>query len=365
MRKTWIIAIGGSGMLAVATLYWQMGNQDESQPAAPAIAATTAATITASDTPPASALDNSCQTITAPTSAKAGMQWIDGASFAMGSDAAYREEAPVRTVTLDGFWIDTFEVTNLQFKAFVDATDYITVAERVPDPALIPGAPPDMLKPGSVMFRQPEALISRNMMQWWIYKPGADWRHPEGPGTTIEGKMDYPVVHIAFEDAQTYAAWAGRSLPTEAQWELAARSKSDGTTYAWGDARVPEGKHQANTWQGIFPLQNTQDDGHIGASPVGCFPGNAYGLFDMIGNVWEWTADYYASGHNAAQTLNPQGPTAQASFDPSQSQFPVRVIKGGSFLCAPNYCMRYRPSARQAQDTGLGSDHIGFRTVLN
>lgn len=301
----------------------------------------------------------------APLGAPVGMSWIEGGVFAMGSQAAYREEAPVRDVTVDGFWIDTLETTNAAFAQFVDETGYVTVAERTPNPDEIPGAPPEMLKPGSAMFRQPASLMSREILQWWIYMPGANWRHPQGPDSSIEGRMHYPVVHIAFEDAQAYADWAGRSLPTEAQWELAARSRSDGSTYAWGEERVPEGKHMANTWQGIFPIQNTSEDGYVGASPVGCFPPNAYGVYDLIGNVWEWTADYYAPGHDTAETMNPQGPPAEQSHDPRQPGFAVRVIKGGSFLCAPNYCMRYRPSARQAQDTGLGSDHIGFRTALN
>ncbi len=298
------------------------------------------------------------------------MQWITGGTFAMGSDAAYREEGPVRDVTVDGFWIDTHEITNHQYSKFANETGYVTVAERLPDANMLEGAPPEMFKPGSVMFRQPKNIVSTEMLQWWIYQPGANWRHPQGPGSGLEDRLNYPVVHIAFEDAQAYADWAGRVLPTEAQWEFAARSKSDGSTYSWGEERVPEGNHMANTWQGLFPVQNTEEDGYRAASPVGCFPANAYGIYDLIGNVWEWTADRYAIHHGIGEMVgetitNPTGPTAAQSGDPRQPGFPVRVIKGGSFLCAPNYCMRYRPTARQAQDTGLGSDHIGFRTVLN
>lgn len=293
-----------------------------------------------------------------------GQVWIEGGSFMMGDDDAYPEEGPAHLVRLDGYWIDTHEVTNGQFARFIDETGYLTVAERVPDPADFPGAPPEMLRPGSVTFTPPGE--GARITQWWSYTPGANWRHPDGPDSSIAKKAHYPVVHIAFEDAQAYVSWAGRALPTEAQYEFAARSNRDNERYAWGgDEFVPEGEHQANTWQGLFPLQNTQTDGYKGIAPVGCFPPNAYQAYDLIGNVWEWTGNWYAPNHNPADSENPQGPSPEQSYDWNNAGYPVRVIKGGSYLCAPSYCKRYRPAARIAQDTGLGTSHIGFRTVSN
>ncbi|WP_415234985.1 formylglycine-generating enzyme family protein [Sneathiella sp.] len=293
--------------------------------------------------------------------------WIEGGTFTMGDNETYREEAPEHKVTIDSFWIDTNEVTNAQFKKFIDETGYVTVAERKPNPEDIPGAPPEMLKPGSVVFTPPfDVGGMQNITQWWTYMPGANWRHPSGPKSNIDGKDNLPVVHIAFEDAQAYADWAGRELPTEAQFEFVARSQKEGEHYAWGGEELaPERKHMANTWQGIFPLQDTKEDGYAGIAPVGCYDPNEYGAYDLIGNVWEWTSNWYADRHNPNDTLNPKGPTKEDSFDEKNAGFPVRVVKGGSYLCAPSFCMRYRPAARQAQDTGLGSDHIGFRTVSN
>jgi formylglycine-generating enzyme required for sulfatase activity len=293
-----------------------------------------------------------------------GQVWVDGRSFTMGENESYKEEGPEHEVNVDGFWIDTHEVTNGQFAKFAEETDYVTVAERTPNPDEIPGAPPEMLKPGSVVFSPPkegEAIDS-----WWAYVPGANWKHPEGPTSSIDGKEHYPVVHISFEDAQEYAKWAGRELPTEAQHELASRAKLEKETYAWGGKDVaPEGVHKANTWQGYFPIQNTKEDGYEGLAPIGCYDPNEYGAYDMIGNVWEWTANWYAPKHNPKDNDNPKGPNEENSYDKNSGGFPVRVIKGGSFLCAPNFCYRYRPAARHAQDTGLGASHIGFRTVLN
>jgi formylglycine-generating enzyme required for sulfatase activity len=288
--------------------------------------------------------------------------WLPGGSFPMGSDRAYPSERPMREVRVDGFWIDAHEVTNRQFAKFVDETKYVTLAERTPEP--IPNAPPEMLKPGSGVFVQPERVTSQDIRQWWRYTPGADWRHPEGPKTTIEGRENYPVVHIAFEDAVAYAKWAGRELPTEAQWEYAARAGSK-TMFPWGDQLAPGGQHMANTWTGTFPVKNTVDDGYPRAAPVGCFEASKFGLHDMIGNVWEWTIDWYAPGHNRDDRENPKGPPEEKSVDRQKSGFPVKVIKGGSYLCAPNFCARFRPAAREAQDTGLGTNHIGFRTVSN
>ena len=284
---------------------------------------------------------------------------VAGGRFRMGGDV-YPHEAPLHEVRVDDFRIDAHEVTNKQFAEFVAATGYVTVAERVPDPAEFPGAPPEMLQPGAVVFTPPS--IDSPGGPWWSYVPGANWRHPQGPDSDIDGRDHYPVVQIAFEDAAAYAAWAGRRLPTEAEYEYAARSGRDGERYAWGgDELAPEGRHLANTWQGLFPVQNTEDDGYTGAAPVGCYPANDYGAFDMIGNVWEWTASWYRPQHDPADNDNPQGPPD--SYDPANEGFPVKVIKGGSYLCAPNYCRRYRPAARHAQDMGLGTSHIGFRTV--
>ncbi len=288
--------------------------------------------------------------------------WIEGQTFTMGADDAYPEEGPAHPVELDGFWMDVHEVTNAQFRAFVDATGYVTVAERQPDPAMMPGAPPDLLKPGSVLFTPPGE--GGTLTNWWSYVPGTSWRHPEGPDSDLTGKDHFPVVHIAYEDAAAYAGWKGRSLPTEAQFELAARSGRAGEIYAWGgDDLAPDGVHRANTWQGVFPVLDAGEDGHVGAAPVGCYDANDYGVYDLIGNVWEWTSDWYVPAHNPSDTTNPTGPAEEDSFDRQNAGFPVKVIKGGSFMCAPNYCMRYRPAARHAQDTGLGTGHIGFRTV--
>jgi formylglycine-generating enzyme required for sulfatase activity len=289
--------------------------------------------------------------------------WIEGGTFTMGSEDFYREEGPTHQVTVDGFWIDTHEVTNAQFAKFVNETGYVTVAERVPNLEEIPGAPPEMLKPGSAIFTPPNT--GGKITSWWSYMPGASWKHPRGPESNIEGKELYPVVQIAFEDAQAYARWAGRELPTEAQYEFAARSKQENQVYAWdGDKVALQGKHMANTWQGFFPVNNSKEDGYEGIAPVGCYDANQYGAYDLIGNVWEWTANWYAPKHNPNDTDNPKGPKKEQSYDKNNPGFPVRVIKGGSFLCAPNFCARYRPAARHAQDTGLGADHIGFRTVL-
>lgn len=282
------------------------------------------------------------------------MVWIPGGRFEMGGDT-YPEEGPVREVEVPGFWIASHEVTNREFAEFVAATGYVTVAERTPDPAQYPDIPADKLVAGSAIFVAPTDMSQGfNPLSWWRFAPGADWRHPKGPDSSIEGKDDYPVVHVAYEDALAYAQWKGHELPTEAQWEYAARGGATRAKYAWGDAFSPDGQYMANTWQGIFPVQNTRNDGYYGLAPGGCYPPNGYGLYDMIGNVWEWTQSTYHDRHTA--------PT-----DPQEDEKPqpLRVIKGGSFLCAPNYCQRYRPEARHAQDTGLGTDHIGFRTVLN
>lgn len=280
-----------------------------------------------------------------------GMGWVSGATFRMGSDVHYPEEAPAREVTVDGFWIDRREVTNRQFAEFVTATGYRTVAERRLDPAAFPGAPPENLVPGSLVFVRTRGPVDlRHIYEWWRWTPGASWRTPEGPGSSLAGRDEHPVVHVTYEDAERYADWVGSSLPTEAEWELAARGGLDGAAFAWGEEPESAGERLANYWHGEFPWR--PEPGYGSTTPVGSYPPNGYGLFDMAGNVWEWTTDWY--GGNERQSL-----------DPSQPQFPIprKVVKGGSFLCADSYCQRYRPAARRPQMIDTGMSHIGFRCV--
>ena len=292
--------------------------------------------------------------------AHAGMVRLKGGRFLMGSNAHYAEETQVHPVTVDGFWIDRHDVTNAQFARFVEATGYVTTAERTPSAEQAAQLPPEMRVPGSAVFVMPEG----GQPGRWRFVAGANWRQPEGPGSSIDGKASHPVVQVSHDDASAYARWLGRDLPTEAQWEYAARGGFDGQPYVWGDRFMPQGVPMANTWEGTFPRFNTRADGFLGTSPVGCFAPNGYGLFDMAGNVWQWTRTWYRPSHDGAVELNPSGPPMSASIDPRQSDTAAaRVIKGGSHLCAPNYCMRYRPAARQPADPSMGTSHIGFRTV--
>jgi formylglycine-generating enzyme required for sulfatase activity len=300
------------------------------------------------------------------------MQWIAGGTFRMGSEDHYPEEAPVHSVTVDGFWMRPTAVTNAEYAAFVEATGYVTVAERPLDPADYPGAPADNLVPGSLVITMtPGPVDLRHLNQWWTWTPHACWHRPEGPGSTLDGRADHPVVHVAFEDAEAYAEWAGEELPTEAEWEYAARGGLDQQAFVWGDEAVPDRRYLANFWQGEFPWRNSAADGHAGTAPVASFPPNPFGLYDMAGNVWEWTTDWYADHHPAdadkpcCVPVNPRGPEVEASFDPAQPQFriPRRVVKGGSFLCADEYCQRYRPAARRPQMIDTGMSHLGFRTI--
>jgi formylglycine-generating enzyme required for sulfatase activity len=291
------------------------------------------------------------------------MALIPAGTFRMGSDDHYPEEAPARPVSVGEFSIDCYQVTNREFGEFVDRTGYVTVAERPLDPADFPGAPVENLVPGSLVFTMTAGPVDlRHLSQWWTWTPGACWRHPEGPSSSVEGRDDEPVVHVALEDAETYAVWAGKSLPTEVEWERAARGGIDGATYEWGDEPEPPGERLANYWHGEFPWRH--DDGYGSRKPVGSFPPNGYGLHDMAGNVWEWTSDWYVERGVTA----PGAPCCvpmEASYDPAQPQFriPRKVIKGGSYLCADNYCMRYRPAARRPQMVDTGTSHIGMRCV--
>ena len=301
------------------------------------------------------------------------MVWIPDSTFEMGGQIpSYPEEGPIHTVTVNGFWIDKYPVTNKQFQKFVKATGYITFAEKPPKAEDYPEADPEMLVPGSAVFIKPDRPVDPRVVCWWHYVPSANWRHPEGPGSSIKGRENHPVVHIVYEDALAYAEWAGKALPTEAQWELAARGGLQGAIFAWGNEIKPKGQLMANIWQGQFPHQNLKSH-PPGTEPVGCYPPNGYGLYDMIGNVWEWTDDWYQERHPENPTKacctpkNPRGGTEANSYDrkaPASEQKPRKVLKGGSFLCAPNYCARYRPAARYPEAIDTSTNHIGFRTIV-
>ena len=304
----------------------------------------------------------------------AHMVWIPGGTFRMGSDRFYPEEKPVHEVTVDGFWLDRYTVSNDDFARFVAETGYVTVAERAPRPEDFPGAPPENLVPGSMVFWKRTGPVDlRSYANWWKWMPGANFRHPKGPGSSLDGLHQHPVVHVAFEDVETYAKWAGKELATEAEWEFAARGGLDGAIFTWGNEEFPDGKAMVNSWQGEFPFENLLIDGYEGTSPAGSFPPNGYGLYDMAGNVWEWTSDWWEP-RGADPTVksccmgsvNPLVASPEKSYDRRQPQFriPRRVVKGGSHLCAPNYCFRYRPAARQPQMIDTGMAHIGFRCVI-
>jgi formylglycine-generating enzyme len=297
--------------------------------------------------------------------------WLGGGEFAMGSDDHYPEEAPTHRVRVGRFGIDRCEVTNDRFATFVAATSYVSVAERPLDPVDFPGAHPENLVPGSLVFTPTRGPVDlRHISNWWTWTPGASWRHPVGPRSDITDRLDHPVVHVAHEDAAAYAAWVGGRLPTEAEWEYAARGGLEAAQFTWGDDARPGGRLMANTWDGRdFPWRSTGESGYERTSPVGSFPPNGFGLHDMAGNVWEWTDDWWSARHEADADKpccipeNPRGASAADSLDPEQPQFdiPRKVVKGGSHLCADTYCLRYRPAARRPQMIDTGMSHVGFR----
>jgi formylglycine-generating enzyme required for sulfatase activity len=298
--------------------------------------------------------------------------WIPGGEFLMGSDSHYPDEGPIRRVGVEGFWIDSTPVTNSEFSRFVAETGHVTAADVAPKAEDYPGASSEDLVPGSLVFTMTDGPVDlRDHHQWWAWVHGADWRHPTGPGSSIEGMDDHPVVHVAYQDAAAYADWAGRELPTEAEWEIAARGGLDGAEFVWGEGDPQDGPEpKANTWQGRFPFENTEVDGWTRTSPVGSYEPNGYGLYDIAGNVWEWTSDWYAdrSGESefSSSCCAPNAePSLEGSYDPGQSQFriPRRVIKGGSHLCTVQYCFRYRPAARQPQMIDTSTSHLGFRCI--
>lgn len=299
-----------------------------------------------------------------PTSdAPPGMVWVPGGQFSMGGEPQFADAQPVHLVYVDGFWMDRTEVTNAEFQQFVEATGYTTVAERAPTAEEIPGASPEQLVAGSIVFQPPDEAVPLNDIRgWWGYVPGADWRHPEGPESHLEGRQDHPVVHVAWEDAAAYARWADKRLPTEAEWEFAARGGLDRQRYVWG-SRAPGGdRWPANIWQGHFPNENTQADGFVRTAPVGSFEPNGFGLFDMSGNVWEWCADWYRPDYyEISARRNPRGPTD--SYDPDEPGIAKRVQRGGSFLCSDQYCTAYRPGVRGKGDVKSSAAHLGFRCV--
>jgi sulfatase modifying factor 1 len=305
----------------------------------------------------------------APGAAPPGMVWIPGGTFWMGCENCGMPDAlPVHLVEVDGFWMDRAPVTNAEFERFVKATSYVTVAERPLDPKDFPGVPREKLVPGSAIFVPTSTPVPLdNPLQWWRYTPGANWKHPAGPGSDLKGRADHPVVHVAFEDAVMYAQWAGKRLPTEAEFEFAARGGLDRQKYSWGNEMNPGGKAAANTWQGRFPAKDQGDDGYLGTSPVTAFPPNGFSLYDMGGNVWQWCADWYRPDAYAtpaqagAVALNPQGPSD--SFDPQEPGAAKRVTRGGSFLCTDQYCARYLVGSRGKSEISTGSSNLGFRLV--
>ncbi len=379
-----VVAIGAlllSGIAVVGWWYWSNGSPPSSQPssgmtcdmgiaAAKASRASTPAggQLSSIEMPQAQPVEESPRKPSAPTGpAPEGMVWIPGGEFWMGADE-FPDAQPWHRVYVDGFWMDKTEVTNEQFSKFVRKTGYVTIAERTPRAEDFPGAPPENLVAGSVVFSPPDHPVRlHDHFQWWSYVDGANWKHPEGPQSGIKDRGKYPVVHIAYEDALAYAKWAGKRLPSEAEFEFAARGGLDRKPYAWGDELQPNGKFMANTFQGHFPDKGVAEDGYERTAPVASFPANGYGLYDMAGNVWEWTSDWYRPDYyrilagQGAVARNPQGPAD--SFDPSEPGVRKKVHKGGSFLCTDQYCARYIAGGRGKGEPDTGTNHVGFRLV--
>jgi formylglycine-generating enzyme len=298
------------------------------------------------------------------------LTWIPGGQFRMGSDHHYPEEQPERQVSVDGFWIHTYPVTNREFARFVRETGWVTFAEIAPDPADYPDALPELLTPASLVFQPTsEPVPLDDIRQWWRYTPGADWRHPCGPQSDLAGLLDHPVVHLAWADVEAYARWADADLPTEAEWEFAARGGLEGAAYAWGEEFRPHGRVMANTWEGGFPFENLKPRSRLRTTRVGSYPANGYGLYDMIGNTWEWTQDWWSLPASkgvpkCCVAHNPRGGARDESASCDPQPIPQKVLKGGSHLCAPSYCRRYRPAARHAQPIDTSTSHVGFRCVV-
>jgi len=366
-RSAKLFALLAAVLIVAFTAAWRMyrprGTSGSTEPMSPA---------------QAGFLPTKANAATPPVATPEGMAWIPGGEFSMGANdppdmdevgmKATADARPIHRVYVDGFFMDKTDVTNAQFAAFVKATGYVTIAERKPRAEDFPGAPPENLVAGSVVFSPPDHPVDlKNYFQWWNYVPGANWRHPLGPTSDIKGKDDYPVVQIAYPDAEAYAKWAGKRLPTEAEWEFAARGGLAGQPFVWGRSFRPDGKWMANTHQGHFPNQDTGDDGYVGIAPVAKYPPNGYGLYDMAGNVWQWTSDWYRPNYYqqlAATGLvvrNPQGP--DSSFDPAEPNQPKKVHRGGSFLCTDQYCSRYIVGTRGKGEVSTGTNHLGFRCV--
>jgi formylglycine-generating enzyme required for sulfatase activity len=314
--------------------------------------------------PRAACLANLPPALRAPSTA--GMVLIPAGAFQMGAQPMRPEEGPERTTRIGSFWIDRTEVTNADFARFVKATGYVTLAERPLDPHVYPQLSGDQLRPSGIVFVGSDRAAGPDPSQWWRVVQGADWRHPQGPGSSIAGKDALPVVQVGWDDALAYARWLGRDLPTEAEWEYAAQGgRQHATRFVWGDEPLDPKTPQANVWEGIFPVEDSGADGYKAlAAPVGCYPPNGYGLYDMAGNVWEWAKDWYRPNLAPGGDADPEGPRETVAFDPGDPGVRKHVIKGGSFLCSPNYCYRYRPAAREPGPSDTGENHIGFRTVL-
>jgi sulfatase modifying factor 1 len=386
LRGVWIVL--AIAVVAISALFYLARRQNES-PAASVKAASASNADTAMPAPAATAAVSSpsaraepfgptnLNQVSAPGVSPEGMAWIPGGEFSMGANdppdmddvgmKATLDARPIHRVYVDGFYMDKTDVTNAEFAKFVKATGYVTVAERKPKAEDFPDAPPENLVAGSVVFAPPDHPVPlNNYYQWWTYIPGANWRHPLGPDSNIKGKDNYPVVQIAYEDAQAYAKWAGKRLPTEAEWEFAARGGLAGKPFVWGDQFRPNGKWMANTHQGHFPDKDSGQDGYVGLAPVAKFPANPYGLYDMAGNVWQWTSDWYRPDYYrqlaaGGVARNPQGP--DSANDPSEPGQPKKVQRGGSFLCTDQYCSRYIVGTRGKGEVSTGTNHLGFRCV--